>query len=193
MMPKLIKIERPRLTAQDWELGALDMIADLGLAAVAVEPLAKRLGVTKGSFYWHFSSRDALIEATLKRWGEDDSSDVISRVQGISDPRERLRTLFRITSRTVRLHKIYSALIKAVEHESVGPRVEKISEARLAFLTKLFSDAGLDATAAAHRARLAFAGYVGFLQMSLQLKMPRLSSGEFDAYVEHVISTLIPS
>ena len=80
MTPKLIKIERPRLTAQDWELGALDMIADLGLAAVAVEPLAKRLGVTKGSFYWHFSSRDALIEATLKRWGEDDSSDVISRV-----------------------------------------------------------------------------------------------------------------
>ncbi len=189
---KVIKIERPRLNAADWELGALEMIADLGLSAVAVEPLAKRLGVTKGSFYWHFSSREALIEATLKRWSADDSVDVISRVQSISDPRERLRTLFRITSRTVRLHKIYSALIKAVEHPSVGPRVEKISEARLAFLTTLFSDAGLDATAAAHRGRLAFAAYVGFLQMSLQIKMPRLSSGEFDAYVEHVIGTLIP-
>jgi AcrR family transcriptional regulator len=190
---KIVKIERPRLNASDWEFGALEMIADLGLSAVAVEPLAKRLGVTKGSFYWHFSSREALIEATLKRWGADDSVDVISRVQTISDPRERLRTLFRITSRTVRLHKIYSALIKAVEHPSVGPRVEKISEARLAFLTQLFTDAGLDSTAAAHRARLAFAAYVGFLQMSLQIKMPRLSSGEFDVYVEHVISTLIPA
>jgi AcrR family transcriptional regulator len=185
-------IERPRLTAADWELGALELIADSGLAAVAVEPLAKRLGVTKGSFYWHFSSREALIDATLKRWSEDDAGDVLTRVQNIDDPRERLRTLFRITSRTVRLHKIYSALIKAVDHPSVGPRVEKTSEARLAFLTKLFSDAGLAAEVATHRARLAFAAYVGFLQMSLQIKMPRLSSGEFDAYVEHVIQTLVP-
>ena len=186
-------IERPRLTAADWELGALELIADSGLAAVAVEPLAKRLGVTKGSFYWHFSTREALIEATLKRWSEDDAGDVVTRVQSIEDPRERLRTLFRVTSRTVRLHKIYSALIKAVDHPSVGPRVEKISEARLKFLTQLFTDAGLAPAIALHRARLAFAAYVGFLQMSLQIKMPRLSSGEFDAYVEHVIETLVPA
>jgi AcrR family transcriptional regulator len=187
------KIERPRLSAPDWELEALEMIADSGLAAVAVEPLAKRLGVTKGSFYWHFSSREALIEKTLQRWSLDDSADVISRVQGISDPRERLRMIFRITSRTVRLHKIYSALIKAVDHPSVGPRVEKVSQTRLVFLTTLFTDAGLSASEATHRARLAFAAYVGFLQMSLQIKMPRLSSGEFDAYVEHVIQTLVPA
>lgn len=186
-------IERPRLSAADWELGALEMIADVGLQAVAVEPLAKRLGVTKGSFYWHFSSREALIEATLKRWSEDDAGDVLTRVNLLTDPRERLRTLFRVTSRTVRLHKIYSALIKAVDHPSVGKRVEQTSEARLALLTKLFCDAGLSPETAAHRARLAFAAYVGFLQMSLQIRMPRLSSGEFDAYVEHVIESLVPS
>jgi AcrR family transcriptional regulator len=188
----IVKLDRPRLSASDWELGALEMIADLGLAAVAVEPLAKRLGVTKGSFYWHFDTREALIDSTLKRWSDDDAGDVISRVQGIADPRERLRTLFRVTSRTMRLHKIYSALIKAIDHPSVGPRVEKISEARLKFLTQLFTDAGLQPVRAAHRARLAFAAYVGFLQMSLQIKLPRLTSGEFDAYVEHVIETLVP-
>jgi AcrR family transcriptional regulator len=193
MSTHIIKLDRTRLNASDWELGALEMLADLGLSAVAVEPLAKRLGVTKGSFYWHFDSREALIEATLKRWSADDAGDVFSRVNGINDPRERLRTLFRVTSRTMRLHKIYSALIKAIDHPSVGPCVEQISEARLKFLTQLFADAGLDATTAAHRARLAFAAYVGFLQMNLQIKMPRLTSGEFDAYVEHVIETLVPS
>jgi AcrR family transcriptional regulator len=193
MSTHIVKLDRTRLNAADWEIGALEMIADLGLPAVAVEPLAKRLGVTKGSFYWHFDSREALIDATLKRWSADDAGDVIARVQGVAEPRERLRTLFRLTSRTMRLHKIYSALIKAIDHPSVGPRVEQISEARLKFLMQLFADAGLDPIAAAHRARLAFASYVGFLQMNLQIKMPRLTSGEFDAYVEHVIETLVPA
>ena len=57
-----------RLTADDWAQAALDLIAEQGVAAVAVEPLARRLRVTKGSFYWHFPSRDALLQAALERW-----------------------------------------------------------------------------------------------------------------------------
>ena len=48
------------------------MIAEEGVAAVAVEALARRLGVTKGSFYWHFKNREALLQAALKRWETDD-------------------------------------------------------------------------------------------------------------------------
>ena len=63
------KAERQgRLTADDWAQAALDLISEQGVAAVAVEPLARRLGVTKGSFYWHFPSRDALLQAALERW-----------------------------------------------------------------------------------------------------------------------------
>src|SRR3546814_8458026 len=50
-----------RLSAEDWAQAALDLIAEQGVSAVAVEPLARRLGVTKGSFYWHFPSREALL------------------------------------------------------------------------------------------------------------------------------------
>ena len=57
-----------RLSADDWAREALDQIAEQGVASVAVEPLARRLGVTKGSFYWHFPSRDALLQAALERW-----------------------------------------------------------------------------------------------------------------------------
>ena len=56
---------RKRLTARDWADAALAAIGERGLAGVAVEPLAARLGTTKGSFYWHFANRDALIEAAL--------------------------------------------------------------------------------------------------------------------------------
>ena len=53
---------------EQWAEAALGAIATGGIKAVAVEPLAARLGVTKGSFYWHFADRRALIDAALERW-----------------------------------------------------------------------------------------------------------------------------
>ena len=55
-------IKKKSLTAIDWQEAALNVIAHQGVSAVAVEPLAKQLGVTKGSFYWHFSNRMDLVK-----------------------------------------------------------------------------------------------------------------------------------
>ena len=63
---------------------------------------------------------------------------------------------------------------------------------RLEYLTASFRQAGLNRSDAQHRARLAYAAYVGFLQLSLQLHQPRLQHDEFEAYVEHVMAALIP-
>ena len=59
---------RSRLSAGDWEEAAIDVLSQHGLSAIAVEPLAQRIGVTKGSFYAHFDTRDDLIAAVLARW-----------------------------------------------------------------------------------------------------------------------------
>ena len=84
--------DRPsRLSAEDWALAALDVIAEQGLAAVAVEPLARRLGVTKGSFYWHFPSREALLVAALERWEQVEQEEVFGQLEAIPDPAQRLR------------------------------------------------------------------------------------------------------
>ena len=72
---------RTRLKRQDWVDAALEAIADGGLAAVAVVPLAERLGATKGSFYWHFPSREALIEAALAAWEQTTTSAVIAEIE----------------------------------------------------------------------------------------------------------------
>ena len=73
------------------------------------------------------------------------------------------------------------------------PVIDRISQRRLDYLVAMFRQAGLQRTDATHRARLAYAAYVGFLQLSLQLQQPRMTSEEFEAYLEHVISTLIPT
>ena len=163
------------------------------MAAVAVEPLARRLGVTKGSFYWHFPSRDALLQAALERWEQVEQDTVFGSVEGVSDPRERLRALFLLVAHEARSHVIYSELLKALDHPTVKPVIDRVSGRRLDYLTASLRQAGMGRTDAQHRARLAYAAYVGFLQLNLQSHQPRLQHDEFQAYVEHVIATLIPT
>lgn len=186
------KIERTRLSAEDWERGALDVIAEQGVAALAIEALARRLGVTKGSFYWHFPTREALLKAALERWEAQDTADVFGQVEHLVDPRERLRELFRRSGREAKSHVIYSALLHALDSPLVQPLMERIAQRRMDFLARAYRQIGMDKRTAEHRARLAYAAYVGFLQLALQLGMPRLAQGEFEAYVEHVVITLIP-
>jgi AcrR family transcriptional regulator len=192
-MTDAARVERnARLSADDWAQAALDQIAELGVASVAVEPLARRLGVTKGSFYWHFPSRDALLQAALERWEKVEQETVFGSLEKVPDPRERLRALFQVVAHEATSHIIYSELLKALDHPAVAPVIGRVSQRRFDYLTASFRQAGLSRTEAQHRARLAYAAYVGFLQLSLQLHQPRLLHDEFEAYVEHVMATLIP-
>ena len=138
------KIERgPRLSAEDWARGALDLIAEEGVAAVAVEPLARRLGVTKGSFYWHFPSREALLKAALERWEQVELEEVFARVEAIAEPRERMRELFRRVAHEVKSHVIYSELLKALDHPVVQPVMQRVSKRRLDYLMLAFRQLGM--------------------------------------------------
>ncbi len=187
------KLDKPaRLSAADWAHGALDLIAEQGVAAVAVEPLARRLGVTKGSFYWHFPSREALLRATLEHWEQVEQESVFGKLEAIPDPRERLRQLFHLVAYEVRPHIIHSELLKALDHPVVKPVMERVTKRRMDYLTASYRQAGLGRTEAQHRARLTYTAYVGFLQLTLQMGEPRLHLEEFEAYVDHVMRTLIP-
>jgi AcrR family transcriptional regulator len=182
-----------RLSADDWAQAALDLIAEQGVAAVAVEPLARRLGVTKGSFYWHFPSRDALLQAALERWERFEQDTVFGPLlERVPDPRERLASLFQMVAHEFQSHVVYSALLKALDHPAVKPVIERVSQQRLDYLTASFRQAGLGREDALHRARLTYAAYVGFLQLNLQLQQARMPQEEFEAYVDHLTRTLVP-
>lgn len=58
----------PRLSYDDWVDGALTLLAREGVAALKIPRLCEELGVTKGSFYWHFDDVDQLVEAMADRW-----------------------------------------------------------------------------------------------------------------------------
>ncbi len=184
--------ERSTLSAGDWEQQALVLIAEKGIRAVAVESLAARMGVTKGSFYWHFLNRESLLEQSLIRWEKHDAANLHTSLSAIDDPRERLRSFFRRTGREKLTHDVYSSLCMASDHPQVEPLLERVAERRMTHIEKAYEEIGFDSQEASHRARLTYSAYLGFLQLQKQHQAPSLSSEEFEAYMTHVIATLIP-
>jgi AcrR family transcriptional regulator len=183
---------KTRLSRDDWERAALDAIADGGIGAVAVEPLAAALGVTKGSFYAHFPSRDALIEATLDRW-ERSHAESLGELSAIADPAERLERvmLAAITFSQSDAPSVHRRLLGELGDQRVRAAVARMDSARVARLTATYRELGFAPQQAARRARLAYAMYVGLLQMSYGPPNERLASREIDALVRELRGTLL--
>src|SRR5215472_1252107 len=113
---------RRRLSRLDWVTAALGAIAEGGVAAVAVEPLALRLGTSKGSFYWHFKNRDALLTAALAHWEEQYTAAVAAEnTRAAADPMHRLRLLIRRVTALAETDSVYVALIATADHAAVAP------------------------------------------------------------------------
>lgn len=181
-----------RLTRRDWIQAALEAIAEGGIAAVAVEPLAARLGATKGSFYWHFANRDALLRAALAQWEEQTTTVVISEIRGAPDqPIDRLRRLIAVVIPMGERDAVGPALIANARHPVVGPVLTRVTEARIGVIVELLRDLGFDPDEARMRALLAYSAYLGHAQLAhstpelmAQTEQQRL------AYLEHVLEAL---
>ncbi|MBJ7498124.1 MULTISPECIES: TetR/AcrR family transcriptional regulator [Sphingomonadales] len=84
-----------QLSKDAWLKHTLKTIGEVGVANIQIESLAKDLNVTKGSFYWHFKGRDALLNDALSYWYET-ATRIIGRAanRSFSDPIDRLRYFF---------------------------------------------------------------------------------------------------
>ena len=156
---------RRRLTREDWVAEATEVLATQGLSAVAVEPLAERLGVTKGSFYAHFANRDELVGAVLERWKALDTDEVIAELGSVGDPRERLARFLEFGFERHHWGRVFAALCARAADPAVGPVMSEARQARVAYLEKALRELGLSRGQAHDRANLIYATYVGFWRL----------------------------
>jgi AcrR family transcriptional regulator len=183
---------RTRLNRQNWVDAALEAIADGGLAAVAVVPLAERLGATKGSFYWHFPSREALIEAALASWEQTTTSEVIAEINTTSqDPGEQLRLLFKRVTELAARDRIELALLATADHPTVRPVLDRVTRRRIDFAAELFQRLGFPRAEAKRRALLAYSAYLGHAQLvhATPELLPQTQTAR-RAYLNDVITAL---
>ena len=183
---------RPRLTPDDWVAAALSAIAEGGLAAVAIEPLAARLGATKGSFYWHFANRDGLLEAALASWERQTTTEVAARARAAApDPAGQLRLLITEVARIAETDRVGLALLASAAQPAVAATLDRVTRHRLAILVTLFGELGLPAATARRRALLAYSAYLGHAQLSHTTPevLPRGRAARH-SYLDEVITTL---
>jgi AcrR family transcriptional regulator len=182
-----------RLSREDWVAAAFDAIAEAGMSAVAVEPLAERLGVTKGSFYAHFSSRDELIEATLASW-EQSHGSVLAEAGAIEEPAERLRAvlLTAVTFSQSGAPSVHMSLLGELQDPRVRAAVSRVTARRIERLTATYRQLGMQPQRAAHRAQMAYATYLGLLQMAREAPERRMSDREIARFMDELVEAMIP-
>ncbi|MCB1310897.1 MAG: TetR/AcrR family transcriptional regulator [Sedimentitalea sp.] len=76
---------RQRATEDVWLDAAYEVLTESGVEAVKIMPLAKRLGLTRTGFYWHFRDRDALLEAMIRRWEDRNTGNLVARCEAYAD------------------------------------------------------------------------------------------------------------
>jgi AcrR family transcriptional regulator len=183
---------RTRLNRQAWVRAALEALAQGGLAAVAVVPLAKQLNATKGSFYWHFRNREALVEAALADWEHSHTAAVIAEIEAASkDPLQQLRLLFKRVTELAARDRIELALLATADHPIVRPVLERVTRRRIGFAAELFRRLGFSRAEASRRALLAYSTYLGYAQLvhATPQQLPRTQAAK-RAYLNDVLAAL---
>ncbi|MER7466939.1 TetR/AcrR family transcriptional regulator [Streptomyces sp. NPDC097981] len=154
-----------RVTKDDWTMAALRALARGGLPAVAVDVLARELAVSRGSFYWHFENREALLVAALEAWERHATAEVITAVREEGDAWTRARMLFAVALGTEEIAGLEPALVAHTAHPAVAEVVARVTRTRLDFLTEIFGGLGFGPQEARHRALSGYAAYLGWLEL----------------------------
>ncbi|MFI6641258.1 TetR/AcrR family transcriptional regulator [Streptomyces sp. NPDC050504] len=182
---------RRTLTSQDWADAALAAISERGIAGVAVEPLAARLGATKGSFYWHFPNRDALVEAALKRWEEICTEEIIAFVEAEPDPELRLHRLLDRATASAAEDRLEIALLASAKHPVVAAVLHRVTERRIAYTSQLFEDLGFSPSEAQERGLFAYCAHLGHDQLTHAVPQALPTGRARTEYMRAVLNTLL--
>jgi AcrR family transcriptional regulator len=148
-----------QLSARDWLDRGLKTLAESGFTALKAEPLAKAMGVSRGSFYWHFADIGAFHAAILKHWREVAAEQIIADVEAASD-----------TALPLLLRPAFGgrlALENAVRTwATVDPlarsAVQAIDRRRLSYVENLLRGSGLSPDLARARAQILYWAFLGF-------------------------------
>lgn len=174
----------PRLSVPDWVQAGFRILAEDGVKALTIDRLCKRLGVTKGSFYWHFADMKAYRQALVETWAavrDADRGDFDALAE--LPPRERLSRM--MTALVGPDHWMLERAMRewARTEDSVAAAVRSSDRRVLAAVRQAFLDDGFDADEADMRANATFAAGIGFLHLAPRAPSPR-AAGRRDQFLD---------
>jgi len=153
--------KKDQLSARDWLDLGLKSLARSGFTALKADPLAKAMGVSRGSFYWHFADVGAFHTALLKHWHEVAAEQIIADVEAASPGNQALELLLRrVFGERLKLEgavRTWASIDPAVR-----AAVHAIDRRRLDYIEHLLRQTGLPADLASARAQILYWAFLGF-------------------------------
>lgn len=181
------------LAASDWLDIALQVVAEEGMSALAVEPLAKRMGVTKGSFYWHFKNRQELVSALLDFW-ENLELEYQNSLTGVhKDPAELLKMVLRVLIEDSTNKRILLALSNEQVDDEIKACYGRAVKRRIGLFSQIYRDFGFEKQDAERRAYILFFTYLGLIKSLTRDKGEKSVGGSLAEVVNQVIESAMPS
>ena len=164
-----VQRRKPRLSREDWIAAALDAIAQGGLGAVA----------------W--------IDAALQSWEHSHGQAELDRFAAIDDPTERLHAMLlaAVTFSQSGALSVHLGLLGELADDRVAVVLARVNASRIRLLTRTYSQLGFSRQRAADRARLAYATYLGLLQMAREAPERQLGEPEIARFMTEVKAVLI--
>ena len=149
-----------RLTKSDWIDQGLRTLAAEGANALKVGPMAAKLDVSRGSFYWHFRDIADFQSQLLRSWQERSTEQVIEQLEAAKAEPDRLKHLMR---RAFAAKRSLDRAIRswAAEDEDVAAIVASVDARRIAYIAKMLTAAGVDSRRALPRAAFLYWAYLG--------------------------------
>lgn len=164
-----------RLTREDWIKAALDVLVEEGIEGVRVDTLARQLGVTKGSFYWHFNSRDELLDALAESWGDTEGESLMREVLNLeADARTKLSLLGAIYLREN--YPAYERAMRgwALNDARAADALKRAGARTMRTLERLYRELGFDENEAEFRAQVHRLTGIGTL-FGMELEMDSIA------------------
>lgn len=170
-----------QLSADDWLTQGLKVLATRGFTALKAEPLAKAMGVSRGSFYWHFADVAAFHAALLKKWREIAAEQIITGVEASAGDQPAIAVLLR-RAFTVRLTLERAVRSWAGSDPAARQAVQAIDRRRLGYVESLLSAEGLMPAIAHARAQVLYWAFLGHA-----LSDRPLPAQQLDTVIEELI------
>lgn len=167
-----------RLSPEKWIEAGFDALCTDGPACLAAEPMARRLGTTKGSFYWHFKDVPAYHAALVRQWHTTALSDVMERLKAHDASDSRLRAFGHsiLDSQTETALRVW-----AQTDAIVAAAMSEVDAERLTYIQHLLNQIGLRNPAFGQSLLAALIGLP-------QLKINADPNTAFDALVDTVLA-----
>ncbi len=183
---------RSTLTPEAWIAAATDVLVDQGIDAVRVDVLAKAMEVTRGSFYWHFKDREALLVAVLNAWRDGATEQVIRRFEGQNaDPKALIGELISLPFRgrsAERAARVELAIRAWARRDALARQaVDEVDERRLSYISQCFSALGFSIAEARARAFILYAYEVA--ESILSQQGTAAQKKERSALLQRLVST----